>query len=427
MIVISQCKSIEKTRGNRVLSEIAFESGTLIRMALAPNESATDSNSLELLLNPDCGIPFDIHFDIQDEAGTTLGTFGCHKNILALKSPVFKAMLFGSLRETSDHIKIKATSKKAFKTMLLHVYGVDEEWLPWSLDIRDMFLTTDLAQRYNLAGLHQKIVKHAGKFFIPKERLVEIAHIVESFQVYTEMAVAVGTTCAIVLLAILETPEHFNDFVSEWSGKSSEEASTAFGLLASIDHSDLAYANTSLQTNQVISHLRNIRVAIKPRQRLQCLKDMIEAAEGASKQDILDTINYHDHDHEDNVFQRSFWACQRLDEERASDEGIPLTLDTHVEDHFTHEASVKLHLDIIRMALLDHQVYERDIVTFLWKEMLRSIPEVKSIMFHWLSNNSEILDTPGKFLLAVNLRSCDVAMKQLPGYEDARRTYEHYE
>ena len=391
---------------------------------MAPNESATESNALEVLLNPDSGIPFDIHFDIEDEAGTKLGTFGCHKNILALKSPVFKAMLFGSLRETSDHIKIKATSKKAFKTMLLHVYGVDEEWLPWSLDIRDMFLTTDLAQRYNLAGLHQKIVKHAGNFFIPKERLVEIAHIVESFQVYTEMAVAVVTTCAIVLLAILETPEHFNDFVSEWSGKSSEEASTAFRLLASIDHSDLAYANTSLQTNQVISHLRNIRVVIKPRQSLQILKDMIEGSEGASKQDILETIN--DHDHEGEVYKHSLWVCQRLDEEKASGEGIPLTLDTLVEDHFTHEDSVKLHLDIIRVALFDLQTWDEDLVSFLWKEMLRSIPEVKSIMFHWFTNNSQILDNPGKILLAKNLISCDAVIKQLPGYEDALRIYKDY-
>ena len=59
---------------------------------MAPKESATESNALEVLLNPDCGIPFDVYFDIEDEAGTKLGTFGCHKNILALKSPVFNAL-----------------------------------------------------------------------------------------------------------------------------------------------------------------------------------------------------------------------------------------------------------------------------------------------------------------------------------------------
>ena len=391
---------------------------------MAPNESATESNAIDVLLNPDCGIPFDIHFDIEDEAGTTLGTFGCHKNILALKSPVFKAMLFGSLRETGDRIKIKATSMKAFKTMLLYVYGVDEEWFPWSLDMRDIFLTMDLALRYNFPGLQEKVLRHAETVFIEKERLLEIAQTAESFHVFAELSEAMLTTCANFLLAIFETPEHFNDFVSEWSGKSSEEACTALRLLASIDHSKLAYANTSLQTNTVISHLRNIRVVIKPRQRLQSLKDMIEGSEGASKQSILDTIN--DHDHEGEVYKHSLWVCQRLDEEKASGEGIPLTLDTLVEDHFTHEASVKLHLDLIRMALFDGMTWDEDLVSFLWKEMLRSITEVKSIMFHWFTNNSQILDNPGKILLAKNLISCDAVIKQLPGYEDALRIYKDY-
>ena len=347
---------------------------------MAPNENATESNANEVLLNPDCGIPFDIHFDIEDEAGTKLGSFGGHKNILALKSPVFKAMLFGSLRETGDRIKIKATSMKAFKTMLLYVYGVDEEWFPWSLDMRDIFLTMDLALRYNFPGLQEKVLRHAEMVFIEKERLLEIAKTAESFHIYAELSEAVLTTCANFLLAIFETPEHFNDFVSEWSEKSSEEACTVLRLLASIDHSKLAYANTSLQTNTVISHLRNISVVIKPRQRLQSLKDMIEGSEGASKQSILDTIN--DHDHEGEVYKHSLWVCQRLDEEKASGEGIPLTLDTLVEDHFTHEASVKLHLDIIRVALFDLQTWDEDLVSFLWKEMLRSISEAKSIMFH---------------------------------------------
>ena len=392
---------------------------------MAPNENATESNANEVLLNPDCGIPFDIHFDIEDEAGTTLGSFGCHKNILALKSPVFKAMLFGSLRETGDRIKIKATSMKAFKTMLLYVYGVDEEWFPWSLDMRDIFLTMDLALRYNFPGLQEKVLRHAETVFIEKERLLEIAKTAESFHIYTELSEAVLTTCSNFLLAIFETPEHFNDFVSKWSGKSSEEADTVLRLLASIDHSKLAYANTSLQTNKVISHLRNISVVIKPRQRLQSLKDMIEAAEGVSKKNILDTIN--DHDHEGEVYKHSLWVCQRLDEEKASGEGIPLTLDTLVEDHFTHEASVKLHLDLIRMALLDTQLWDEDLVSFLWKEMLKCIPEVKSIMFHWFSNNRQILENLGRYLLAKNLMSCDATLKELPGYEDALRTYEDYD
>ena len=80
-------------------------------MAGPSNVEATDSKTVASLLDPACDIPFDTHFDIENEEGTKLGTLGGHKNILALKSPVFKAMLFGPLKETSDHIRIKVTSR----------------------------------------------------------------------------------------------------------------------------------------------------------------------------------------------------------------------------------------------------------------------------------------------------------------------------
>ena len=96
-------------------------------MAGVTSIEATDSETLASLLDPACGIPFDIHFEIEDDAGNSLGTLGGHKAILALKSPVFKAMLFGPLKEPSDHIRIKATSMFAFKTMLKYIHSVEEE------------------------------------------------------------------------------------------------------------------------------------------------------------------------------------------------------------------------------------------------------------------------------------------------------------
>ena len=52
------------------------------------NVEATDTESVASLLDPACGIPFDVNFQIDDDAGTTLGTLGGHKNIMALKSLV---------------------------------------------------------------------------------------------------------------------------------------------------------------------------------------------------------------------------------------------------------------------------------------------------------------------------------------------------
>ena len=56
-------------------------------------------------------------------------------------------------------------------------------------------------------------------------------------------------------------------------------------------------------------------------------------------------------------------------------------------------------------------------------EMQRSIPEVKSIILLWFSNNRELFDPVGLHHLAAKLRSCKEAIKQLPGYASAREAY----
>ena len=87
-------------------------------MAGSSNVKATDSETVASLLDPACDIPFDTHFDIEDEEGTKLGTLGGHKNILALKSPVFKAMLFGPLKETGNHIRTGVEPSPCFPNFL---------------------------------------------------------------------------------------------------------------------------------------------------------------------------------------------------------------------------------------------------------------------------------------------------------------------
>ena len=86
-------------------------------MAGLPSIDATDSESNAYLRDPACGIPFDVHFEIEDVEGTTLGRVGGHKTILALKSPVFRAMFYGPLAE-GDPIKILKTSMFSFKRMI---------------------------------------------------------------------------------------------------------------------------------------------------------------------------------------------------------------------------------------------------------------------------------------------------------------------
>ena len=53
-----------------------------------------------------------------------MGVVGGHKAALALKSPVFKSMLFGQLAETGDLVKIRKTSMFSFKEMLRYMHDM---------------------------------------------------------------------------------------------------------------------------------------------------------------------------------------------------------------------------------------------------------------------------------------------------------------
>ena len=282
-------------------------------MAGLSNEDRDVSNSLRSLLDPECGIPFDVYFDLEDDEGTKLGTLGGHKNILALKSPVFKTMFFGSLPETGSHIQIKATSKKAFKIMLEYVHGVEKEWYPWSLDTREMFLISDLAQRYDLAGLQKKIIKYAEGFIFPEEKVIEIARTAETLQQYKELSDTLLDTCAKMLLAVFEAPNDPQAFAAKWSkpGTSTEESVTALRLLGRVDGLNLAFINNPLSTARVISHLRNIKLAIKPRARLQALRDVF--GNHHTMHEALDTVCRHSTVYD---FLNSLRVCQRLSGER---------------------------------------------------------------------------------------------------------------
>ena len=387
---------------------------------------ATDFESFPYLRDPACGIPFDVHFEIEDEEGTTLGMVGGHKTIMALKSPVFKAMLFGPLAE-GDPIKIKNTSMFAFKRMLTYMHDAKRDWRPWSVDIRDLFLIADLAERYNLPGLKEETIGLAKGYIFPKERLMEIARMAEAFHVFAELSEAVLGRCASFLRAWLETAQDHNDFLQEWSGKNAEEAGAAFRLLARVDQAQMTYAYERGDLQEMISHLRSIEHSLQPRHRLQQLKDLFEDPDLREGNIIGEDID----DHGSNiVLIDSLKICQMKDKDKAALEGTPLTLETLVEDGFTtHERSVKLHLEVISsMMLYDKGQLNRKDIYSIWrtifeKEATVGIPGVQSITLAWFNRNRGIIDNAGREHLAEKLRSCSDPVKALPTYDDACDVY----
>ena len=107
----------------------------------------TDEEPIASLLDPECEIPTDIRFEIYDDAERLLGVLGGHKNLMALRSPVFKAMLFGALKER-ETVQVKDTSLVAFKALLKHIHE-DKKLDNWqTMDIGEVAKIADIAERY---------------------------------------------------------------------------------------------------------------------------------------------------------------------------------------------------------------------------------------------------------------------------------------
>ena len=397
-------------------------------MAGLTSIEATDSKSNAYLRDPACGIPFDVHFEIEDMEGATLGRVGGHKPIMALKSPVFRAMFYGPLAE-GDPIKIQNTSMFAFKRMLSYMHDAPRDRRPWSIEIRELFLIADLAERYNLPGLTEETIEYAKGYIFPsKERLVEIFQLAEGFHIFAELSEAVLERCASFLRAILETPQDVNNFLKEWSAKNAEEASAALRLLARVDHEKMSYANKDPDSQKVISHLRNIEQSIQPRYRLQQLLDMITttATAEAAADEVIDQITAFGGT---ATFIQSLRICQMKDKDKAALEGTPLTKKTLVEDGFTHKKSVRLHLDLIAEGGWEVGGWgwelNKEQINSIWKTMFEDeetigIPWAQSITLAWFAwfGNRRFIDNAARHHLAEKLRSCDEAIKALPEYND---------
>jgi len=400
------------------------------------NVEATDDETVASLLDPTCGIPPDIHFEIEDKEGTSLGILGGYKNIMALKSPVFKAMLYGPLKETGDQIRIKNSSMKAFQTMLTYIHDAEMDWEFEELDLiqrlKEVFHIADLAERYNLPGLKKKSIDYAKNFRYPEEKLLEIASLAEQSDMYKEVSEALHENCVYYLTAIIETPEHLNEFMNKLSQEEAKDV--ALRLLAQVDFGQMAFVGQTWdlpRRQEIISHLRNIKIAIQPRHRIKKLKAILEEDDLglirpslfiSCKQNILECIDEHGDDGE--VFIKSLKICQKMDAKKAALEGVPLKLDTLVEDHFTHEESVRLHLSMISDIITnDTGQWTRSTVSKIWDEMLKACTEVKPIFMAWFSDKSNIFAKDGHNCLAEMLSSCDESIKKVPGYSEACTVY----
>ena len=186
-----------------------------------------DIRKSRVILDPS-EVPFDITFVIED-CGSKVRA---HKWIMAMGSPVCMKQFYGELRETSDEILIKKTTKSAFVTMVDTFYGKDIMWMSKSAE--EIFRIADIAEKYQVDVLKEDVEEALREFPLNKENVVIVASIAESYgELFEAPANTLLQSCAIFLTSVLLVKEDFVNFAVKYSKTS--YADVALRLLALMD------------------------------------------------------------------------------------------------------------------------------------------------------------------------------------------------
>ena len=405
------------------------------------NQIPTDDQPIATLLNPSCGIPYDVYFAFDDEEGGTLrGLVGAHRNLLALKSPDFKRELFGPLKE-SDPVHMKDTSVGAFKVMLRYIYnGPSED--DWSkMDIHEVVRIANLAERYHLPGLMSKTVDFAKRYQLSKKNLVETFCLAESLP-FKELSEAFLQNCDDFLLTILATARDYSVFVKKYA-----EEGAVLRLLARVNHSDFSFVDTSeysILMQEAKTCMRNLKRSIRPHHSLKKLLSNIRIVKEGN---TWHPFEYYRMTTEDvpileeyqeliislsdslQVIVQSLKNCMKMDADAAANRGKRLTWkrrmkDSESQEKFTHQETVRMHLKLLEEIRIEMPgTHGIDGPALTWEAISvmvsltissKTIPEARECLLDWLSNNFLSLNKEARTRLIETLILPPVA--SVPGF-----------
>eukprot|EP00092_Neocalanus_flemingeri_P018750 GFUD01020307.1.p1 GENE.GFUD01020307.1~~GFUD01020307.1.p1 ORF type:complete len:289 (-),score=86.45 GFUD01020307.1:25-765(-) len=143
--------------------------------------------------------------------------------VLSVASPVFQAEFFGPAKEKSEVILVQDTTKEAFKMMMDHIYLKDV-----NLDVSfpTMYQVVNLAEKYQMRSLMQKVVEHLTKLPLNSEEVVmEITSLAEMFPSFDEVSGSLLHCCASFLMEnVFQDIRDISSFTAKYceDGRSSE-------------------------------------------------------------------------------------------------------------------------------------------------------------------------------------------------------------
>eukprot|EP00092_Neocalanus_flemingeri_P030410 GFUD01033010.1.p1 GENE.GFUD01033010.1~~GFUD01033010.1.p1 ORF type:complete len:276 (+),score=77.27 GFUD01033010.1:70-897(+) len=182
-------------------------------------------------LDPAFGIPTDVTFVIEDNAGGCVGKVKAHKMFLAMASPVFRTQFYGSSKDTKDVIPIKETTKEAFDAMIEFIYEIEINWETKSAV--DLFYLANMASKYLIEEMGEYVKKISETFPLTMETVVEIAATANEFCQFEETSTALFLHCAKFLKSQLTSVNSCLTFVARYSD--TDMMATAVKLVAKLD------------------------------------------------------------------------------------------------------------------------------------------------------------------------------------------------
>jgi len=143
--------------------------------------SIVDTN-WQNFLAPDSDLPPDVVFLVK--ADGIERRFGAHRLFLAGVSPVFRAMLFGPMKETEKVVEVKDTTPQAFGTMIDYIYRAPDS--DFSLeDIKcpqELFELLAVADRYEILILVELTIEALEFFDITNENMIFAATVAQKYR-----------------------------------------------------------------------------------------------------------------------------------------------------------------------------------------------------------------------------------------------------
>ena len=157
-----------------------------------------------------------------DSEGKFEGEVSGHKFVLALASPVFRRGFYGTdfKEKKTQSIEMKGTTFKAFKVMIGVIYRqpLDLE----NMSVTETFDLMNLAERYDLPKLKNKLKQELKMMVLSKDSVVEVANTAMKFHQLEEACQALLNNCGKTLVRELNTKEAVVEFCSSAYGTQDE-------------------------------------------------------------------------------------------------------------------------------------------------------------------------------------------------------------